>query len=156
MQIRRAENKDAEKILDLLRQVLNIHAAIRPDVFIPDTTKYTESELYDMFKDDTRPVFVAVSDDDKVLGYAFCVLKKQPFSNNMVPFTSLFIDDLCVDESCRGMHIGQKLFDFVKDQAKALGCYEINLNVWEGNDAARGFYENLGLKPKETQMEYIL
>lgn len=156
MQIRRAENKDAEKILDLLRQVLNIHAAIRPDVFIPDTTKYTESELYDMFKDDTRPVFVAVSDDDKVLGYAFCVLKKQPFSNNMVPFTSLFIDDLCVDESCRGMHIGQKLFDFVKDHAKALGCYEITLNVWEGNDAARGFYENLGLKPKETQMEYIL
>lgn len=156
MQIRRAENKDAEKILDLLRQVLNIHAAIRPDVFIPDTTKYTESELYDMFKDDTRPVFVAVSDDDKVLGYAFCVLKKQPFSNNMVPFTSLFIDDLCVDESCRGMHIGQKLFDFVKDQAKALGCYEITLNVWEGNDAAMGFYKNLGLKPKETQMEYIL
>ncbi len=156
MQIRRAENKDAEKILDLLMQVLNIHAAIRPDVFIPDTTKYTESELYDMFKDDTRPVFVAVSDDDKVLGYAFCVLKKQPFSNNMVPFTSLFIDDLCVDESCRGMHIGQKLFDFVKDQAKALGCYEITLNVWEGNDAAKGFYENLGLKPKETQMEYIL
>ncbi|MBR4277902.1 MAG: GNAT family N-acetyltransferase [Lachnospiraceae bacterium] len=156
MQIRRAENKDAEKILDLLRQVLNIHAAIRPDVFIPDTTKYTESELYDMFKDDTRPVFVAVSEDDKVLGYAFCVLKKQPFSNNMVPFTSLFIDDLCVDESCRGMHIGRKLFDYVKDQAKALGCYEITLNVWEGNDAARGFYENLGLKPKETQMEYIL
>ena len=156
MKIRRAENKDAEKILDLLTQVLNIHAAIRPDVFIPDTTKYTESELYDMFKDDTRPVFVAVSDDDKVLGYAFCVLKKQPFSNNMVPFTSLFIDDLCVDESCRGMHIGQKLFDFVKDHAKALGCYEITLNVWEGNDAARGFYENLGLKPKETQMEYIL
>ena len=156
MQIRRAENKDAEKILDLLRQVLNIHAAIRPDVFIPDTTKYTESELYDMFKDDTRPVFVAVSDDDKVLGYAFCVLKKQPFSNNMIPFTSLFIDDLCVDESCRGMHIGQKLFDFVKDHAKALGCYEITLNVWEGNDAAMGFYKNLGLKPKETQMEYIL
>ena len=156
MKIRRAENKDAEKILDLLTQVLNIHAAIRPDVFIPDTTKYTESELYDMFKDDTRPVFVAVSDDDKVLGYAFCVLKKQPFSNNMVPFTSLFIDDLCVDESCRGMHIGQKLFDFVKNHAKALGCYEITLNVWEGNDAARGFYENLGLKPKETQMEYIL
>ena len=69
---------------------------------------------------------------------------------------ALFIDDLCVDESCRGMHIGQKLFDYVKDQAKALGCYEITLNVWEGNDAARGFYENLGLKPKETQMEYIL
>lgn len=156
MKIRRAENKDAEKILDLLTQVLNIHAAIRPDVFIPDTTKYTKPELYEIFKDDSRPVFVAAGEDDEVLGYAFCIIKKQPFSNNMVPFTSLFIDDLCVDESCRGMNIGRKLFDFVKEQAKALGCYEITLNVWEGNDAARGFYENLGLKPKETQMEYIL
>lgn len=30
------------------------------------------------------------------MGYAFCQLKEQPFSTNMVPFKSLFIDDLCV------------------------------------------------------------
>ena len=37
-----------------------------------------------------------------------------------------------------------------------LDCYEITLNVWEGNDAARAFYDRMGMKPKETQMEYIL
>ena len=59
------------------------------------------------------------------MGYAFCQLKEQPFSTNMVPFKSLFIDDLCVDKQTRGQHIGESLFDYVKQQAKALGCYEV-------------------------------
>ena len=39
---------------------------------------------------------------------------------------------------------------------KALGCYELNLVVWEGNDGARAFYDAMGMKPKETMMELIL
>ena len=35
-------------------------------------------------------------------------------------------------------------------------AYEILLNVWEGNDAARAFYDRMGMKPKETRMELIL
>lgn len=74
----------------------------------------------------------------------------------MVQFTSLFIDDLCVDTTIRGKHIGQKLFEHAKKEAMRLGCYEVTLNVWEGNDSAKAFYEKMGLKPKETQMEYII
>ncbi|MCR4617263.1 MAG: GNAT family N-acetyltransferase [Lachnospiraceae bacterium] len=156
MLIRKAENKDADKIIVLLTQVLNIHAKIRPDIFIPGTTKYTRPELYEMFTDEKRPIYVAVDENDEVIGYAFCVIKEQPFSTNMVPFTSLFIDDLCVDEKRRGEHIGGALFEYVKEQAKSLGCYEVTLNVWEGNDSAKAFYDKLGFKPKETQLEYIL
>ena len=83
-------------------------------------------------------------------------IKKQPFSNNMVPFTSLYIDDLCVDEAARGLHLGEKLFARAREEAKRRGCYEVTLNVWEGNDGARRFYEKMGMKVKETQMEYIL
>ena len=137
MRIRRAEEKDIERINELLGQVLEIHANIRPDIFIPGTTKYTHDELCLMIKDDLKPIYVAVDDADRVLGYAFCAIKNQPFSNNMVPFKSLFIDDLCVAADTRGMH-------------------ELTLNVWEGNDSARHFYEKMGMKPKETMMEYIL
>lgn len=156
MKIRLAIEKDVEKVSDLLSQVLELHANIRPDIFIPGTTKYTREELLEIFEDDNRPVYVAVDEEDQVIGYAFCQYKQQPFSNNMVPFTSLFIDDLCVDSSIRGMHIGQQLFEYVKQEAKEKGCYEVTLNVWEGNTSARKFYEKMGLKPKETQMEYVL
>lgn len=156
IKIRRAEEKDLRKVMDLLSQVLEIHAKIRPDIFVSGTTKYTDAELLQMFKDDSKPVYVAVDENDLVVGYAFCELKQQPFSNNMVPFSVLFVDDLCVDQNIRGLHIGQTLFEYVKKEAVKLGCYEVTLNVWEGNDPAKAFYEKMGMRPKETQMEYLL
>lgn len=156
MNIRRAGEKDIPRLIELLQQVLDIHAKIRPDIFISGTTKYTNDELLQMILDDRNPIYVAVNEKDLCMGYAFCQLKEQPFSNNMVPFTSLFIDDLCVDQSLRGQHIGESLFEFVKAEAKRLGCYEVTLNVWAGNTSAEHFYEKMGMKTKERQMEYIL
>ena len=144
MNIRKAEEKDIPRLLALLGQVLQIHAEIRPDIFIPGTTKYTVCELAELLQQEDKPIYVA------------CQLKEQPFSINMVPFKSLFIDDLCVDKQARGQHIGESLFEYVKQQAKVLGCYEVTLNVWAGNTSAEHFYEKMGMKTKERQMEYIL
>lgn len=156
MTIRKAQEKDVSRIVELLGQVLQIHAEIRPDIFIPDTTKYTEQELAALLKDEKKPIYVAVNEEDVCLGYAFCQVKEQPFSNNMVQFQSLFIDDLCVDRFARGQHIGESLFDYVKQEAKKMGCYEVTLNVWAGNTSAEKFYEKMGMKTKERQLEYIL
>ena len=82
MNIRKAENKDIQRLLELLQQVLELHAKIRPDVFIPGTTKYTQEELEGIIKDDMSPIYVATGDDDNVMGYAFCQIKEQPFSNH--------------------------------------------------------------------------
>ena len=128
----------------------------KPDIFIPGTTKYTTDELTELLKNEEKPVYVAADEADVCVGYAFCQLKEQPFSNNMVPFKSLFIDDLCVDQETRGQHIGESLFEYVKKEAKQLGCYEVTLNVWAGNTSAEKFYEKMGMRTKERQMEYIL
>lgn len=156
MHIRKAEEKDILKIVELLGQVLQIHADIRPDIFIPGTTKYTEEELKAILKEEEKPIYVAVNEEDVCIGYAFCQIQEQPFSNNMVPFKSLFIDDLCVDQQIRGQHIGENLFEYVKSEARKLNCYEVTLNVWTGNTSAEKFYEKMGMRTKERQMEYIL
>ena len=156
MHIRKAEEKDILKIMELLGQVLQIHADIRPDVFIPGTTKYSEEELKAILKDEEKPIYVAVNEEDVCIGYAFCQIQEQPFSNNMVPFKSLFIDDLCVDQQIRGQHIGENLFEYVKSEARKLNCYEVTLNVWTGNTSAEKFYEKMGMRTKDSQMEYIL
>ncbi len=154
--VRRAEDKDADKTLKLLSEVLELHAKLRPDIFISGTTKYTREELQEIFRGDSTPVFVAADESGEVVGYAFCVMKRQPFSTNMKDFSTLYIDDLCVDENFRGQHIGTLLFDYVKRYAKEQGCYDVTLNVWEGNDNARAFYEKKGMFVKETQMEILL
>jgi len=156
MMIRKAEEKDIPRINELLGQVLQIHADIRPDIFIPGTTKYTVNELSELLKNEEKPIYVAVNEADVCVGYAFCQLKEQPFSNNMVPFKSFFIDDLCVDEDTRGMHIGTKLYNYVIDFARKSGCYNVTLNVWAGNDGAMKFYERIGFKVQKIGMETIL
>ena len=156
MNIRKASTKDIPRIKELLQQVLEIHANIRPDIFIPGTAKYTEKELENILSDENRPIYVATSEEDTCIGYAFCILKNQHFSNNMVPFKSLFIDDLCVDQNTRGQHIGEKLIEHVKEEAKKMDCYEVTLNVWAGNTSAEKFYEKMGFQTKERQLEYIL
>ena len=55
MTIRKAEEKDILRIIELLGQVLQIHADIRPDIFIPGTTKYTVSELTELLGKEENP-----------------------------------------------------------------------------------------------------
>jgi len=156
MDIRKAEEKDLDQVLALLSDLLELHAKLRPDIFIPGTTKYTREELLDIFANDETPVFLAVDENDEMMGYVFCVIQDPPFTTNMVQFKTLFIDDFGVVEKHRGRHIATKMFEFIKEEAKRRGCYDVTLNVWEGNDSARKFYEKMGMFVKETQMEIIL
>ncbi|MBR4801138.1 MAG: GNAT family N-acetyltransferase [Clostridia bacterium] len=156
MTIRKAKKHDIPKLIDLLSQVLEIHASIRPDIFISGTTKHTTKQLEEMIEAESQTIYVAVDDDDKVVGYAFCKLREPSPSNNVRPFKSIMIDDLCIDASMRGKGVGKALVEHVKTEARNLGCYEIVLAVWEGNDDAKAFYEKMGMKPKETILEYVL
>ncbi|MBO6055232.1 MAG: GNAT family N-acetyltransferase [Oscillospiraceae bacterium] len=153
--IRPAKKEDIPRILELLIQVDMVHHRIRPDLFNGPVTKYSESELGAILSDETTPVFVFPDEDGRVLGYVFCVLKEQhgPLLTEM---KTLYIDDLCVDEAARGRHVGTALYDYACAYARQLGCYNVTLNVWEGNDAARQFYEKMGMKPQKTGMETIL
>ena len=159
MQIRRAAICDLPGVSHLLEQVLDIHHAGRPDLFRAHTRKYTDDELVQIFQDDTRPVFVAVDEDahpGEVLGYAFCIHQQHVDDNVLTDIRTLYIDDLCVDESARGRHIGSALYRYVLDYARETGCYNVTLNVWACNESARRFYEHMGLTQQKIGMEAIL
>lgn len=155
MIIRRAEIKDIEHIKDLLCQVLELHHKGRPDLFKSNSRKYNDSELIEIIKDDSRPIFVA-DIDEKILGYAFCIISQHINDNILTDIKTLYIDDLCVNENSRGQHIGKALYDYVIAYAKKIGCYNVTLNVWSCNESAMKFYEKCGLKPQKVGMEKIL
>ena len=149
--IRRANKGDIVRIIELLHQVNMVHHVIRPDLFKPNTTKYDEQELEALLGDDSKPVFVY--DDGGVLGHAFCLIKEVRDDKLLQDIKMLYIDDICVDEKARGKHVGKALYEYVRDYAVRIGCYNITLNVWEGNDAALSFYKNMGMKVQKTTME---
>ena len=153
--IRRAVEKDIPKIIDLLKQVCLVHHEGRPDIFKVGT-KYSAEELKVILKDNSRPILVSVDNSDNVQGYCFCIYQQHLNNSVLTDIKTLYIDDLCVDETLRGKHIGKELYESAVKLAKDTNCYNLTLNVWSCNESALKFNESLGLLPQKIGMELIL
>ena len=153
--VRRAEARDIPAILNLLVQVDMVHHNGRPDLFKGPATKYSAEELEQILADEETPVFVCTDGQDRVVGHGFCVMQHSG-GRLLVEHTTLYIDDICVDETARGQGAGRALYEHILAFAREKGAYNVTLNVWSCNLGAMAFYEKLGLVPYKTGMEKIL
>ena len=156
MSIRRAEKKDIDDMLRLLIEVDMIHHNLRPDLFKGPATKYSREELEQMIQVEEDPIFVFTDEHDQVLGYIFCESQEVEESLLRPHIRTLYIDDLCVYETARGQHVGQQLYEYALEYARANGFYNITLHVWGGNESAQKFYEKMGMNNQYTCLEQIL
>ena len=155
MYIRFAAEADIPAMIDLLKQVGRVHHDIRPDLFRAGAQKYDEAALKALLADQNRPIFIAEA-EDRVAGYAFCILQVTGNDPVLRDRKVLYIDDLCVEEALRGRGVATALYQKVLEYARELHCDAVTLNVWSGNDGAMRFYEKCGLKPQKVGMEVIL
>ena len=163
--IRRATAADIPELDRLLRQVLEVHHAGRPDLFRGGAKKYTDGQLRSIVADETTPVFVMARTGQagadgaapaRVLGYAFCQFQRHPHDNILTDITTLYVDDICVDEAERGHGVGSALYRHALAFARESGCHNLTLNVWSCNPGAQAFYERMGLTPYRIGMEQLL
>lgn len=153
--LRMAAETDIPRLEALLYQVHGLHAQGRPDLFIPGCKKYTTDQLREILADPERtPVFVATLNEE-VVGYCFCIRQLQTAAS-MQGVSTLYIDDLCVDESRRGHGVGMALFQHTTAYARDKGYYNLTLNVWACNPSAMRFYERCGLSVQKVGMELVL
>ncbi|KAL2639063.1 hypothetical protein AAZX31_06G154600 [Glycine max] len=59
------------------------------------------------------------------------------------------IEDIVVDSSIRGKHLGKRIINFLSDHARSMGCYKLILNCSVQN---KTFYEKCGFLQKSVQM----
>ena len=156
IQIRQAATIHIRDIEKLLEQVLMVHHNGRPDLFKADTRKYSDTDLERILQDPERPIFVAVDEQERVLGYAFCVYDIHPDDPILTDIRTLYIDDICVDEQHRREGIASQLYEYVLQYAGRNGFERVTLNVWSCNPGAMKFYEHCGMVPYKVGMETIL
>ena len=149
--IRRAEIKDLPEINHLLEEVLKVHNAIRPDIFKGAGAKYTKDELINHLKDEKKPIYVYV-ENNKIVGHLFLEIREYE-SNVIIPYKSVFVDDLCILDTERGKGIGKALMEFAFEYAKSIGAKDVSLNVWNKNEGELKFYEKLGMNIQRFTLE---
>ena len=152
--IRFADINDITGINVLHTQLHVQHIGYRPDIFAP-----IEQPVFDrlmeeyLTKTDKR---VLISENDGVIdGYAalsVCDTKKG--AGEILPFTFIEVNELCVAENAQRKGIGTALLDGVKAFAKEQGAKFVELGVNAANHKAQEFYKANGMFVKNYKMQY--
>ena len=88
----------------------------------------------------------AVADDDRVVGTVFVGVRDG----------GAWLYDITIAEGERGKGYGRAAMTALEDELRALGYDSVGLNVWGGNDVARGLYRSLGWAEESVHMRKTL
>ena len=132
LKIRRIEPKDKELFLEMTEKFYSSDAVMHP---IPE--KYRADTFDEIISESPFADAFILELDEKPAGYAlFSFTYSQEAGGKVV-----WIEELYVRESFRGMGVGKAVFEFAE---KTFGAKRIRLEVEPENKRAAQLYERLG------------
>jgi ribosomal protein S18 acetylase RimI-like enzyme len=133
--IRNATAGDAASVVRLIRQ-------------LGDDAEVTETYVLKYLSGTERAVLLAQR-GDLVLGLLSYSLRADLFHAG----NSVLIEELVVDEGCRGDGMGSALMEAVLERLPTLDCKEVCLAVMPANEDAIRFYKRHGLMEEALFLE---
>ena len=152
MQIRNMVLDDYKEVDRLMAQVHKLHVNGRPDLYIDVEHIYSFEQFKEMVENEDM-ITILAEEGESVVGICMVSMRAK---TGMVKRRTAYMEDLCVEESCRGKGIGKELFLFSKKLAEKMGAERLDLMVWDFNEDARKFYESMGMKPQRYIYETVL
>lgn len=130
---RKATKKDVPSILKLIKELAEYEKSPL------EVTNTEEDMLKDGFGE--NPIFEAflAEKNNEIIGLALFFISYSTWKGKCV-----YLEDIIVTESMRGIGIGQKLFDIVVVQAKKHNAKRLQWQVLNWNNPAINFYEKIG------------
>ena len=147
LQLATLSDRDAVNALAL--QAHTMHAQWRPDLFELVDELYTEERMQDMIRQ--RLLYVARI-NDAIIGYVLLKILDYDWPG-VVRRKVMLVDELCVEELCRGHGIGSEMMEDVRALAKAFRCTDLQLGVYPQNDDAVGFFQKCGYTIRSIDMQ---
>jgi len=149
--VRPATPDDVPPTAALLRE-LGWFAFIN-DEAATETETRVKKHLRLCMADDSHSVLVAEDGEGAVLGYV--AVHWLPYL--MLPGPEGYVSELFVAEATRGMGVGTRLLEAVKDMAVSRGCSRLMLvNRKTRESYKRGFYRKLGWEEREEFANFVL
>ena len=147
MKIRLCEVHDRAEVNRLLYQSTVIHSAGVPDFFVPLEESVNEKVYGDVLAADDQVLFCADKEDGTLCGVCHLSLRSH---SGWVEMKNVHVENIVVDEVCRGQGIGHALMAEAERIAKEWGAVQLNLMCWAFNDGARRLYESLGMREQRS------
>lgn len=111
-------------------------------------SKIDQKTVENVYLSDTRSIFVAVLENEMIVGCAFAEVKE----DFVRPSRILYVTYVAVDKNFMKQGIGRKLFDRIELECRKRQCSAIELTSANYRIGAHKFYEKLGFTEKDTTM----
>lgn len=155
MATRFAQAGDLDQVNELRRQVNELHAKGKPEIFRAEFSPEFRDFIRTIFADPLKRILVCER-GGAICGFA--VLSRIIRPENPVKRAAeyLDVDEFGVDEACRRQGVGSEMLAAIRDYAKSEGLDRVELNMWEFNQGALAFYEAEGFVTYRRYMELKL
>jgi ribosomal protein S18 acetylase RimI-like enzyme len=142
--VRLARHDDYAALCGLFEQMDFVHEQALPGVFkAPQRPARPPEHVSRLMRNKRGALFVAES-DGRVIGTVNVALQEAPDIPIFRQRRFAVIGELVVDQACHRRGVARMLLKKVEEWAEAQGVEEIELSVWEFNEAAMACYQSLG------------
>jgi ribosomal protein S18 acetylase RimI-like enzyme len=155
MEIRLVTEADFEQVGHIFAEENRFHAELVPEVIQVADPIMTQEWFDDVLHDPEKTLFVAEIGKD-VVGVALFELRTNIDDPIFRQRRYVYINEIAVAASHRGQGNGRMLMEKIRQWGQAKGIAEIELQVWERNDQAIGFYEKLGYQTWRRTMRFTM
>lgn len=154
-EIRVATKEDYYAVGKIVAEENKFHADLVPEIIQVTDPIMTHEWFGEVLSNPSKRLFVAVVGSELV-GIVLAEIRTNIDDPIFTPRKYMFVDELAVAESHRGQGIGHLLMERVHQLANAQDISAIELQAWERNIPAMGFYENIGYKSWRRTMRLNL
>lgn len=151
MIIRQATINDHQGVIKYALKLVHQHHNFNPLRFVEFENH--EQQLFDFFAAEIvnpKAVVLVVEVENKIVGYSFTRLEESSLVD--IAPESVWLHDIYIDESVRGLGAGKLLLNASIDAAKKLGSRILILQVAAQNEFAKKLFEANGFKVATYEM----
>ena len=152
VQVRHARDADLAKLVELHREVHELHAQARPDQFRHISDEDLASRIRELQTSNVTTVWVAEL-SGVVCGYLVAMRRLKPSSPYGPALEWCELDQIGVAEWAQRRGAARALLGAAVAEARAAGLQQIELNSWAFNRGAHRAFESLGFVAKSVRFE---
>ena len=154
-EIRLANHTDFEQVGNIFSEENRFHAELVPEIIRVADPIMTREWYGEVLNNPNKRLFVAVYESE-IIGLTLAEIRNSLDDPIFTHKKYVYIDEIAVAASHRSRGVGRALMDQVHQWAAEQSIAEIELQVWERNANAIGFYQQLGYQPWRRTMRLSL